>query len=101
VTPVLGSPLQQLIPSLTGARLVVLISGRHWPQLFSGGVMPALRNAPSTRQPGMQSPYSQTAPAQHALSLPHGLYGATHACADVVRDPATAPEAAAAIAART
>jgi hypothetical protein len=49
----------------------------------------------------MQSPYSQTAPAQHALSLPHGLYGATHACADVVRDPATAPEAAAAIAART
>jgi hypothetical protein len=73
VTPAFGLPLQQLMPSLTGTRLVVLISGRHWPQMFSGGETQALRNAPSTRQPGMQSPYSQTAPAQHALSLPHGL----------------------------
>jgi hypothetical protein len=44
---------------------VVLTPGWHWPQLFSGGVMPALIKAPSTRQPGMQTPYSQTVPGQH------------------------------------
>jgi hypothetical protein len=65
VTPAFGSPLQQAMPSLTGTRLVVLTPGWHWPQLFSGGVMPALIKAPSTRQPGMQTPYSQTVPGQH------------------------------------
>jgi hypothetical protein len=72
VAPAFGSPLQQLIPSLTGARLVVLISGWHWPQIFSGGETQALRNAPSTRQPGMHMPYSQTAPEQHSPSPPQG-----------------------------
>jgi hypothetical protein len=73
VAPAFGSPLQQLIPSLTGTRLVVLISGWHWPQLLSGGVMPALTKVPLIRQPGMQRPYSQTEPAQHSPSPPHGL----------------------------
>jgi hypothetical protein len=65
VTSAVELPNQQLIPSFAGDQPVVLTSGVQAWQIVSGGEIQALMNVSSIRQPGMQSPFSQTAPVQH------------------------------------